>query len=204
MDEWLLLQHGLMLYVALFFLLLGGAVGLPIPEDLPLIGAGILIERGEVKALTVFLVCYAGVVIGDVIIYFVGRRFGAALFKSKWFRSRVSSRRVKHTRLKLEKRSILMIFIARHLFYLRTVTFLTCGAVRMRVEKFLLADMAAALISLPIMMGIGYVASEHYQQLLEWFGKARNLSVIVILIAGAAYLQYRWRKYQLTQAEGEE
>ena len=194
MDDWLLLQQGAIIYISLFFLLLGGAVGLPIPEDLPLILAGILLQAEKVKALYVFPICYVGVVLGDLIVYFVGRRFGVALFNTRWFKNRVSPSRVKYMRLRLEKRSIVTIFVARHLFYFRTVTFLTCGAVRMSLRTFLLADLAAAMISLPLMLGLGYIAAEHYETVLGWFERARSASLVVLAITCLAGLLYYFRR----------
>jgi len=194
MSDWILLQHGVIIYISLFTLLLGGAIGLPIPEDLPLILAGILLQAEKVTFEFVFLVCYFGIILGDLIVYFVGRRFGLALFKAKWFQSRVPPSRIKHTRLRLEKRSVLMIFIARHLFYLRTVTFLTCGAVRMNLKTFILADAAAALISAPIMIGIGYAAAQNYDYVVGLFQEAKTASLVIGIVVLIIYLIYRIRK----------
>lgn len=183
-----------MIYVVLVLLLLGGAVGLPIPEDVPLILAGILLQADKINLDLAFPLCYAAVIGGDVLIYVVGRKFGLALFKKKWFKSRFPLSRIKSIRASLEKRSLLMIFVARHLFYLRSLTFLTCGAVRMNFQKFLLADAFAGLISLAIMMGLGYLAAEHYQAVLDWFDKARNWSIVIGVLAVGVFLIYRWRK----------
>jgi membrane protein DedA with SNARE-associated domain len=99
-------------------------------------------------------------------------------------------------RVNLEKRSFTMILVARHLFYLRTVTFLICGAVKMNFTRFLIADMVAALISLPIMLGIGYLFSEHFDTILEQISSIRRSFVIVSvpIIALICYLLYRRSK----------
>lgn len=191
MDEWLLIQDGYYMYVLLFLLLMGGAVGLPIPEDLVLILGGILAHRGNGSPQAIFITCYAGIVLGDMLIYFVGRSFGPALFKTRWFRSKVSHSQIRQARLRLERRSLLMIFVARHLFYLRMVTFLTCGAVRMKFVRFLFADATAALISAPIMLGLGYMFSEQYDQLVHLIDQARFWIIVVSLVLVAAYLLRR-------------
>lgn len=194
MNEWLILQNPVVIYVVLVLLLLGGALGLPIPEDVPLVLAGILLQADKISIQTTFPLCYAAVIGGDVLIYWVGRKFGLALFKKRWFKSRFPLSRIKSIRAGLEKRSILMIFIARHLFYLRSLTFLTCGAVRMDFEKFILADALAGLISLAVMIGLGYLAAEHYEAVLQWFEQARNWSLFIGLLALGIFLMYRWRK----------
>lgn len=197
MADWLLAQSGIFVYTALFMMLLGGAVGLPIPEDLPLLMSGVLVQQGTIDLRWAFIVCYIGVMVGDGMIFFVGRKFGPALFNQKWFRSKMTTRRIKRVRLNLEKRSFVMILIARHLFYMRTITFLTCGAVGMRVEKFFIADAIAALISAPIMVGIGYLGAENFHHLLGLFGQARSVTIfggIVFLIAiGLVFLVRKLR-----------
>jgi membrane protein DedA with SNARE-associated domain len=193
MQEWILLQEGWVVYLGLFSMLMGGAIGLPIPEDLPLILAGILLQIGQGELLPLFLVCYGSILLGDLLIFSIGRRFGPTLFSKPWFQKRLSPRKIKRIRLNIEKRSLPMIFIARHLFYLRTITFLTCGAVKMRVTQFLFADALAALISVPLMMTIGFYASEHYQEVLrnaEWV-----MTGLLLLLLGYGAYWYR-KKHQ--------
>ncbi len=196
------MQNAPVIYAVLVLLLLGGALGLPIPEDLPLILAGILLQAEKVEIQTTFIVCYAAVLGGDILIYLVGRKFGLALFKKKWFKSRFPLSRIKAIRAGLEKRSLLMIFIARHLFYLRSLTFLTCGAVRMDLKKFLVADALAGLVSLAVMMGIGYLAAEHYQAVLGAFDTARHWTLVFLVIAAiGGFFIYRWRKRVARETE---
>ena len=197
MADWLLAQSGIIVYSALFMMLLGGAVGLPIPEDLPLLMSGVLVQQGTIDLRWAFIVCYVGVMVGDGMIFFVGRKFGPALFNQKWFRSKMTTRKIKRIRLNLEKRSFVMILVARHLFYMRTITFLTCGAVGMRVEKFFIADAIAALISAPIMVGLGYLGAENFHHILGLFGQARSVTVfggVIFAIAiGLVFLVRRLR-----------
>jgi membrane protein DedA with SNARE-associated domain len=199
MYDWFFGQQGPWLYSSLFFALLGGAFGLPIPEDLPLIIAGVLVHQGHADLLLILFVCYVAVVAGDVIIFRVGKKLGPALFTKRWFRRRVSLSTIKSMRLKLEKRSFTMILIARHLFYLRTVTFLICGAVKMNFMRFLIADMLAALICLPVMLGIGYLFSEHFDTILEQISSIRRSFVLVSvpILAMVGYILYRRNKKTL-------
>ncbi|RMG44402.1 MAG: DedA family protein [Candidatus Dadabacteria bacterium] len=179
MNEWLMLQQGTVIYVALFALLMGGAVGLPVPEDIPLIIGGVLAHRGSARTEIVFLVCYFGIVLGDLVVYSLGRYFGPTLLKKPWFEKRLTPSRLRRVKFNIERRSLLMIFIARHLFYMRSATFLMCGAVKMKVQRFVLADATAALISVPLMLGIGYFASEQLDVVFRWINQAKEVSLLV-------------------------
>lgn len=203
MTDWILLQSGFTIYIILSLALLGGAIGLPIPEDLPLLIGGIFLHQGKVKGGAIFLVCYLSVVLGDLLIYYIGRRFGPGLFERPWFQKRFSRRKIKLAKLNLEKRSLLTIFIARHLFYLRSLTFLTCGAVRMRPKVFFLADSFAALISTTLMLGLGYLASNHYEKVLRGISTFKDWSLIIGVIAIAGYLLYRKRKTMQAEESSE-
>src|SRR5476651_2634423 len=140
MFDWLFAQSGAGIYLSLFMLLMGGAVGLPIPEDIPLIFSGVLLQRGHVDIYVVFVTCYLGIIIGDTIIFCFGRKIASSVQKRNWLNEHFSKTLIERTKHQIEKRSFFTIVLARHLFYLRTITFLTCGAVRMNFKKFLFAD----------------------------------------------------------------
>src|SRR5262249_51499263 len=79
---------GAYLWLASILLLCG--LGLPIPEDISLIAAGCLAWRGQHLGLaplidvhTVFAVCFAAVLGGDSIAFFMGRFFGRRVLASK-------------------------------------------------------------------------------------------------------------------------
>ena len=194
MDQMLLAQSGVWIYITLFLLLMGGAIGLPIPEDLPLILAGVLIHEGRADLNLVIPVAYAAILLGDLLIYSAGRKIGPSVTKRPWFRLRISESQMRRFKYNLDKRSLLMIFVARHLFYLRTLTFLSCGALKMNIWRFLLADAAAALISVPLVLALGYFAAEHYDYIVGLFGKAKIGTLVVALVALVAYLIYRRHK----------
>ena len=194
MTEWLLAQSYSVVYCGLFALLLTGALGFP-PEDVTLLLGGVVVHHGRGDLLYIFLICYFGTIIGDLFIYLVGRRYGAALFNKSWLRSRVPPSRLRWVRRGLDKRAFPTIFVARHLFYLRTLTFLTCGVVKMRFMRFLFADAVSALVSVPLMLAIGYQASDNYQAVLAYIGRAKILSLFLVFlaIAGIVWLIFRSR-----------
>jgi len=196
MSEWLLhFENPFLIYGILFGLLLLGAVGFPMPEDLPLLFGGVYANSGKIDIWHTILICYSGVVMGDLIIFAIGRKLGPSLFQKEWFKKKLTRHKMKRLRLKLEKRSLLMIFMARHLFYLRTVTFLICGAVKMRWSRFILADCGAALISVPLMVFIGYTFAEQYDTLVAWMDEAKLWSILLAFPAAVLiYLLFFKRK----------
>lgn len=192
--EQLLTTEGYLIYLLLFMFLMGGALGLPIPEDLPLIAAGVFAFREEANIFGLFATCYLGVVTGDILIFVIGRRWGSALFSSPWFKRKLSPRRLKRFKQGLERNRFFTIFLARHLFYLRMVTFIACGAVKMSYARFILADAIAALVSVPLMMTIGYTTWEHQEHLIE------NIEWLLLgLLLGVGFLLIRSQRSSKTK-----
>lgn len=189
---------GYMVYVVIAAALLGGAVGLPIPEDLPLIFAGKTLADGSANMTFMFLICYCAIVLGDAIIFLFGYWSGQKLFTSRFFKSRFSELQVREIKKRLERHSLLMIFLARHLFYVRTLTFLTCGAFRMRISRFLIADALAALISAPLMMGIGYFSADYINAAFEVMADLKTASLYIALAILILALFF-WRVSQMRQ-----
>jgi membrane protein DedA with SNARE-associated domain len=82
----------------------------------------------------------------------------------------------------MDKHAVSMIFLARHLFYLRTATLLACGAFRMRLTRFLIIDAFAAALSSSVMISVGYLTAQHLPALFRFLQTVKIASLVVILI----------------------
>jgi membrane protein DedA with SNARE-associated domain len=194
MIDAVLLSKGALSYLFVFLMLLAGAFGLPMPEDLALITGGILVSTGQSSLTLMALVCYAGVIVGDLIIYRVGWLAGPAILRRRWARRYFTASKIRSLRQNLEKQTFLTILLARHLFYLRTATFLFCGAVRISFTRFLIADAIAAVITVPLMVGIGVICGEHYREILAGVNQVKEaIGAAALLAIGYLYLRHRRR-----------
>jgi len=157
--SWLASDNGLRVHFAVFILLLLGGVGAPIPEDIPLLLAGVAGQKEIVSLHSIFITSYVGVLVADQFVYFIGYFFGQKLLnagtKSSFFPA-MTEEKVCEIREGLRKRRLFYIFLGRHLFPVRTVTFLTAGALRIPYLEFLISDAFAALVSVTIVVGLGY------------------------------------------------
>lgn len=71
-------QYG---YLALFFLLWLGIVGLPIPDEVVVATGGLIASLGYLDPFGAFVVDYLGVVSGLTVGYVLGRRFGQPILR---------------------------------------------------------------------------------------------------------------------------
>src|SRR5690349_10524529 len=63
-------------YLGIFALVALTGCGLPMPEEVFIVGAGILSAQGELRPEFAFAACLAGALVGDAAMYGLGRRFG--------------------------------------------------------------------------------------------------------------------------------
>ena len=198
MVDLILAARGLLAYILVFGALMAGSIGIPAPEDLTLIAAGVLCSLDQVNTIVMGITCYVGLVLGDLIIYRIGWLTGPTLFRKKWFRRHISTKRLETMRTNLHKRTMLTILVARHLFYIRTATFLMCGAVRISFTRFLIMDAIAALITAPLMMGIGFIFAHNYESIVRWVRDLKFLLLALgILSAIFVYRRYRRSKEEI-------
>ncbi|MGC1403899.1 MAG: DedA family protein, partial [Thermodesulfobacteriota bacterium] len=127
-------------YLGMFVLLILGGVGLPFPEDATLIMCGLLISTQVVRPIPALLTVYAGLLIADLTLHFIGRKYGRQIVAHRRFRKIISPERLSYLEEKFNQRGVLFILMGRHFFGLRAQIFLVSGVMRMPSLKFLLAD----------------------------------------------------------------
>lgn len=195
---------GIYVYLGIALLLLLGALGFPIPEDIPIILGGVLAAKEMAQIQNMFFTCYVSVVVADLFIFMLGYFFGQKILvagkKSRFFPA-ITEDRVENIREGLRKRKLMYIFIARHLFAVRTITFLIAGALRIPTSEFIIADALAALVSVSIMLSLGYFLGEtlSLEVLNHIISEASLVLLLAVLIVGWIYYRKKRRK-KLKQA----
>jgi len=193
---------GVHAYAVVFGLLVVCGLGLPLPEDIPMAACGYLIWEGSMRTMPAFMVAFIGVLAGDSILYFIGRRLGpAVLERQRLFRER----RVRRVRAYFRKYGPKFIFFARFVLGIRAAVFFTAGALRVPYRTFLLLDGLAALVSIPVWMALGYGLGHWYgtemTAVLTQLAGYRHVLVIVISVLVLAFtVRWIWRVRKLARA----
>ena len=169
-------------YLGLFVLLILGGIGLPFPEDATLILSGFLVSHDVIKPFRTFLVIYPGLLISDFSLYFVGKKYGRMIVTHKRFSKIMSPERLSILEDKFNRKGILFILVGRHLIGLRAQIFLVAGVMRMPAIKFLIADAASAILTVTLMVGIGYLGGNSIQVLKKDLTRIDHIAVVVFMI----------------------
>src|SRR5204862_7571744 len=72
----LLAHHG---YAVVFWVVFAEAIGLPMPAALALVGAGAAVASGSLSAPVVLLLAPVAMLLGDVVLFALGRKMGSPL-----------------------------------------------------------------------------------------------------------------------------
>ena len=71
--------HGFFAYAAVFGILVACGLGVPLPEDISLILGGFLAHKGAASLSMMMLVGFLGILVGDSLIFYAGRRLGSQM-----------------------------------------------------------------------------------------------------------------------------
>ena len=178
-------------YLGIILLLILGGLGLPVPEEAPVILAAILSKRQVMWAPLAFGACVVGVLLGDFVVYFLGYYYGEKVMNLKIARKFLTREREAQMKGYFHRHGIKILILGRFAVGFRTAAYLTAGILRIPALKLLGTDLFAVSLSTPLMFGLGWVFAHQIEQGIH--EAQRFLTVgIVALCFGLAI--YRWRK----------
>lgn len=183
-------------YPALFLVFVIAALGAPIPEDVPLLAAGFLLRtHPHIATWTgTFAVALAGVAVGDTVLYLLGYRFGRGVVRLRWIRWLATPQRIHKMTESFHRWGVLMCIGGRLVVGIRAVMCMTAGMTRFPYWKFMLADLAGALVSVPLFVCLGYGFAHFLPQLQKYVAGFQVFAIAAVVILIAWLVVYEWRK----------
>lgn len=179
------------------FLVLTGC-GLPIPEEVPIVAAGWWSspQQGRLDPWIALLSCFVGAIVGDIVMYGIGRRFGRRLLQNRAFFARfLSPEKEQHIEEMFRHHGLKVLFVSRFLIGVRSTIYLTAGILKVPFRRFVIVDMFCAAVMISVFFGLAYFFSNH---VLQWIRQAEQAVTITIgvlaAVAFAAYRVYRRRR----------
>lgn len=187
-------------YSAIVGLLLICGLGVPLPEDITLIAAGILASVGSISFPGAVIAGLFGVLAGDAFLYTVGRIYGRRAFELPIIRRILTPSRVAKAERKILRNSHFICFTARFLPGLRSPIFLLSGIMGVRPWVFYALDGFAALISVPVWIYVGHWLGENLDETMAVAEKVQaSMLVAVLIVIGTYWGVRRWRRNRRAQ-----
>lgn len=172
-------------YAGLLVVLVLCGMGLPLPEDVALLAGGFLVHRGVIEYPMTLAVALVGVAAGDNCLFFLGRRFGTGLVTYLGIGRPRSQRQIDWLKDFMDRHGHRAILYARFVAGLRALVYLTAGSFGVSPARFFLYDLAGAVISVPIVVTLGYLFGNEIEVVLRYIGGVEKLVwVVAALSAG--------------------
>jgi membrane protein DedA with SNARE-associated domain len=184
-------------YLGILAALLLGSLGVPIPEEMPIVAAGILSHEGLARWWLALPVCVLGVLAGDVVLYWAGRRWGERLLRWRVVRHVLTRARAEWLKAAYREHAMKTVVMARHVTGLRAAAFLTAGIARVPFWKFILADAAAAAVSVPLAFGLAYFFTHQIDAILADVHRVERwlaLAGLVVVAGSLVVYSARWNR----------
>lgn len=185
-------------YIAVFLVLILCGMGLPIPEDISLISGGVIAGLGRADLYIMIAVAMIGVLMGDGIMFAMGRVFGDKILNIRWMSRLLTAQRHKQVQKKFAQYGDRVIFIGRFLPLIRAPIYVIAGMSRqISYFKFFLMDGFAALISVPLWVWLGYYCAENRELITKILSNTKiaiSILIVLCLILGIIWYKKRQNK----------
>jgi membrane protein DedA with SNARE-associated domain len=179
-------------YVGIFILLILGEIGLPFPEDATLILSGFLMVQKVSKPLPTLMVVYCGLLLTDFSLYWVGKKYGRKVIEHRRFRRILSAERLLTLEEKFKKWGIYVVFVGRHFLGIRAQIFLAAGVMRMSTLRFIMADATSAILTMTLMVGIGFLGGNSIEILQKDVKRIEHIGILILAILFTGWMIYKY------------
>ncbi len=157
---------------------------IPLPEDFPLVYAGVQIGEGRFAWVPTLTAAVVGVGLRDVAAYGLGRLAGDWLLESTAAARWLGRGRIERAEAMVRRRGALAVLFGRFLIGFRAPIFAVAGASRVPFRQFLMWDAAGLLVAVPLVVWLGWFFGEPINAVVFYaMARARELVVLSVVAA---------------------
>ena len=185
-------------YLGIFLLMAAENVFPPVPSEVIMGFGGVLVARGQMDFLPLWLIGTTGTVAGNLFWYWLGRRWSEAQlqrFIDRWGRWLTFEwDEFVTARQKFRHRGELIVFLFRFSPFLRTIISLPAGLANMKLWRFCLFTFLGSLIWNGALIWGGQAFAgliQQYEQVASWI-------IIGFVVGGLVWYVYRVVKWEPT------
>jgi membrane protein DedA with SNARE-associated domain len=193
-------HHG---YLLVFLIVFAEASGFPAPAAVALVAAGAAGAARILSAPLVLVTALVAMMLGDTLLFVLGRYTGWALLASLCRLSLNPETCILRSAESFYKRGKLTLLFAKFIPGVNTMAPPLAGSMRMRPTQFLLLDFAGALLYVLAYSALGYVFHDFVAVITRGLQSAGLATAEVGFIAIAVFATYRivqYRRYKMSDA----
>ena len=199
-DFFALLNQYIVFYpLAAFVCLLLAGFNLPFSEDLIIITGALLGNKKPELMIPNLVAIYAGVIISDFFVYWVGTRVRKGAAKSNFFSRLVPEKALGKMRYYTDKYGIFTFIVCRFIpFGVRNTLFFTSGFFNLPLRLFALYDIVAATISVNTLFFLAWHFGDNIRKPVRIAGLVLFIVIVSALISLIIRLIVVWRRGKST------
>jgi membrane protein DedA with SNARE-associated domain len=183
-------QYG---YIAIFFLLVLGIVGLPVPDETLLTFCGYLIYKGHFAPAAAFAAAFAGSACGITFSYWLGRTFGMKLIHRYGRYVRITEAHLHKAHAWFERVGHWGLTFGYFVPGVRHLTAYAAGMSEVRPHQFAVFAYSGGALWVSTFLSLGYLLGERWEAVEQNIHHYLLLATIACVIALLGYLV--WRKW---------
>ena len=186
-------------YLGIIAVLVLTGMGLPVPEEVVVVAAGIASSVGTLNPWWAFLSCLAGALGGDALLYAVGYHFGHSLItRHPRLAQLLHAEREAGIEQMIRRHEVKVFFLSRFMIGVRAPVYLAAGILRIPFYRFVLIDSVCATTVVGLFFGLSYAYGHRLTSLIRQSEIWLTLTVAVLLCAGVCF--YLWRRRRRKRA----
>lgn len=192
-----LAHHG---YVLVFVVVIAEAVGLPVPAALALVAGGAGAASGTLSLPAVLATALTGMVLGDWLLYILGRYMGWGLLGLICGLSATPETCILRSAESFYKRGKVTLVLAKFIPGINSMAPPLAGSMKMRPLQFLQLDLAGAALYVSAYTMLGFVFRGFLAAITRGFQAASHVFTEILVVAIAGYVVYRialYRKHKI-------
>ncbi len=184
-------------YVAIIVTLVLTGCGLPVPEEVPIIAAGVGASLNRLDLTLAYASCMIGALLGDACMYCLGRFFGRRLLQTAWLSHWLSPENEARAELMIRKHGVKVFFLARFLVGVRAPMYISAGILRVPLARFVLIDAICASVVVSIVFGLSYKYGKHVEVIWSWIHESQiGLTLLLFVSLAGLGLYLLWRRHK--------
>lgn len=179
-----------------FGLLFACGLGLPPwSEELVILASGWAVAEGHLSYPAALLWCLAGILSGDSLLFAAGRLAGDRVEQWPLLRRAMRPKRRQRFNQQFLRYGTRVVFLARFVPGVRTLTYLVAGNLGMPWWKFLLLDIAGAAVTVPISVWLGWKFAANLDAVQTWMHRFQwPLGVVGAVLLAGLIVRFRRRR----------
>ncbi len=188
-------RHG---YLLVFFVVLAESLGLPVPAALALVAGGAAAAAGVLHVTTLLLLAVAAMLLGDSMLFVMGRYMGWGLLGFLCKLSVNPETCILRSAESFYKRGKATLLFAKFIPGINTMAPPLAGSMKMRPDIFLRLDLAGASLYAIVYIAVGFLFRDFLASLAHGFqtaGRAVETVTVIAVIGYAGYRVWLYRKH---------